>query len=127
MLLQVMNILTFCDKKLWTRRQWKKQKKRKGRGRKEGQASGCNNTKCATIELVESKENVDDDVEFELKYYPTNCVATVETKITKLIINLREVAQRLIAKHARASFNATQIVIVIKEARDRFHYNFQEG
>jgi hypothetical protein len=46
-------------------------------------------------------------VEFELKYYPTNCVATVETKITKLIINLREVAQRLIAKHARASFNAT--------------------
>jgi hypothetical protein len=36
-----------------------------------------------------------------------NCVATFETKITKLTTNLHEVAQRLIAKHARASFNAT--------------------
>jgi hypothetical protein len=36
-----------------------------------------------------------------------NCVATLEIKITKLTINLREVTQRLITKRARASFNAT--------------------
>jgi hypothetical protein len=35
----------------------KKQNKRKGSGGKEGKTSGCN-TKCATIELVESRENV---------------------------------------------------------------------
>ncbi len=126
MLLQVMNTLTFCDKKLWTRRQWEKQKKKKGRGGKEGKTSGCN-TKCVTTELVESRENVDDNVEFELKCYPLNCVATLETKTTKLTINLCEVTQRLTAKHARVSFNATQFVILIKEARDRFHQNFQEG
>ncbi len=85
----------------------KKQKKRKGRGGKEGKASGCINIKCATIELVESRENVDDHVKSELKYYSMNCVAILETTITKLTINLWEVAQRLIAKHARASFNAT--------------------
>jgi len=68
--------------------------------RKEGKASGCNNTKCATIELVESKKNVDDHIEFELQYYPNELCSTLETKITKLTINLHEVAQRLIAKHA---------------------------
>jgi len=77
------------------------------KGGREGKASGCINTKCTTIELVESSENVDDHVESELKYYLINCVATLETTITKLTINLREVAQRLIVKHAKASFNAT--------------------
>ncbi len=84
-----------------------KTKEKKRKGGKEGKASGCINTKCTTIELVESRENVDDHVESELKYYPINCVATLETTITKLTINLCEVAQRLIAKHAKASFNAT--------------------
>ncbi len=81
MLLQVMNILTFCDKKLWTRRQWKKQNKRK---RKDGKTSGCNNTKCATIEIVESKENVDDHVEFELKYYPNELCCHIRNKDNKI-------------------------------------------
>jgi hypothetical protein len=83
-----------------------KKKKKKGSGGKEGKASGYN-IKCATIELVESRENVDDHVESKLKCYPMNCVATLETKIKKLTINLGEVIQRLIAKHARLSFNAT--------------------